>query len=405
MYAFVRFVQARHTQETAHLLNDILGAWRHLSILRIGSEVGLLHRAAVVGVSDAELVDEHEVPVRPRLTHHPPSHPHSSRAAPAGLKSWWKLWRGEHHAHDTRLAQDGKGLQAASVYYRDDRFFGFGAPNHDKSTSVCVDVDVWKRCLKKGRACGGGETQQDRACLTREDEVLNCWEREWNETGARLRKDAATAPSAWGWSSASTSRFHRPCTAVVRQYLQWELQTILGANTSANIKGANMEASEAQHTDEVLLRGSTRRPTHNSPEGNAHFLGARQVSFFDGYVPSAHVCNDNDNVKSASLPLESTHKAHGTNGTDGQECKRDQTSTPPPFEPNDSLLSRRKCEALSEGEKCYRWRRKSVYAVVVLDSGKTGHVLARWQRWHPVLYDDVVYQHHPPTGLSPGFET
>jgi hypothetical protein len=41
-----------------------------------------------------------------------------------------------------------------------------------------------------------------------------------------------------------------------------------------------------------------------------------------------------------------------------------------------------------QGGWCFRWRRKSVFAVVAYDGLGVGHVVARWQHWHNVLYDD-----------------
>ena len=72
--------------------------------------------------------------------------------------------------------------------------------------------------------------------------------------------------------------------------------------------------------------------------------------------------------------------------------------TAQPAQDHDRRLSPRSCDDRDIGEDrsetggnwCFRWRRKSVYAVIAHDGVGVGHVLARWQHWHNVIYDDVT---------------
>ena len=125
----------------------------------------------------------------------------------------------------------------------------------------------------------------------------------------------------------------------------------------------------------------THTRTHISPRATPP--AAESTATLELHAEVVHQRHEQHNA-----PAATTSSTHARTHTHTHEHAAD-ASTPAAREEGDRVTSWRTCEGRHEGEGCYRWRRKSVYAVVAWDALGRGHVLARWQRWHQVLYDDV----------------
>ena len=150
------------------------------------------------------------------------------------------------------------------------------------------------------------------------------------------------------------------------------------ASLAAGAAGQARQVESAVHSGHGISGADASR----APRG--HFLGARQASDLDGF---RHGFVSSPLLRDLLAP-------------DILSRSRDNMQPPQQLQPHDQWLSAHSCADLASSASspppmsclgaCYRWRRKSVLAVVVWDRLARGHVVARWQRWHPVLYDDIV---------------
>jgi hypothetical protein len=125
----------------------------------------------------------------------------------------------------------------------------------------------------------------------------------------------------------------------------------------------------------------THTHTHISPRATPP--AAESTATLELHAEVVHQRHEQSNA-----PVGTTSSTHARTHARTHEHAAD-ASTPAAREEGDRVTSWRTCEGRHADEGCYRWRRKSVYAVVAWDALGRGHVLARWQRWHQVLYDDV----------------
>jgi len=254
----------------------------------------------VVALSAATLVGEASLRVTPRL---------ARRASEVGrARALWGWWRGE-------AARQGRGggsredqVGSASLYFRDDRFFGAVQPGH--ASKACVDAHAL------------------RACVKRDGPLLPCWEGLWNAAGAAAdaaSRDAAGVGDESGWASGqgarSSARPNRACSAVLRRYHQWELEDVFapgdareGADASAAAArthrwGFGLQIRDAlarlrRHSLESyipIFAGMGRRGAAPGFLGSwagddgsddatgGHFLGVRRGTFLDGFVLNPQV--------------------------------------------------------------------------------------------------------------------
>ena len=94
---------------------------------------------AIVALSQANLIAEAPLRVTARLT------PEQDKRSRRG----WGLWSGWGRARvrEDRGEEDERLMGAASIFYRDDRFYGHLV---DGEGRACVDVETWKECVKFG---------------------------------------------------------------------------------------------------------------------------------------------------------------------------------------------------------------------------------------------------------------
>ena len=93
--------------------------------------------------------------------------------------------------------------------------------------------------------------------------------------GAPQRAQASTPDHRRGASCGSSAG--RACSAMLRRYLQWELQSVWHA-------GSDTPAVLRAHVSHTHARQARSAP------GALHFLGPRQKSFVDGFFPDPLVC-------------------------------------------------------------------------------------------------------------------
>ncbi len=118
----------------------------------------------MAAVSEAALVGEAEVPVSPRADMDPLSSRVSVLPGWRGWLKWvWGVGGGGRERGEWR-GKEGKGAggrggatagAAASIYYRDDRFFGHAGGHAggagggvEANGGACVDVAAWTACVK-----------------------------------------------------------------------------------------------------------------------------------------------------------------------------------------------------------------------------------------------------------------
>lgn len=169
----------------------------------------------IVALSAAQLVGEVNLRVAPRISP-------TTRSPVNGQGRWWSFrwWRRGTQRQGEERGNDGAQIGSASIFFRDDRFFGFVEKGlEDKVNKACVEARGWEECVKRG------------------GDLLKCWESIWNATRLETEDERATRTHAGGTrvsshsatGTSSAGNRGKRCSAVLRRYHQWELEDVVMA--------------------------------------------------------------------------------------------------------------------------------------------------------------------------------